>query len=1207
MTRDSVVTLPTRLLVAIAGFVVVASAALPSYAAAAQQALPEVRERAQRAGIVRVIVELKLPMPHVPEGNLPAPAVLGQRREIASRAAQVLSALPPGSHRTVRRYQTVPYIAIEVTPAALDMLETLSDDVVRVSADTILKPLLADSVPLVGGDQAWAGGYDGSGTAIAVLDTGIDAAHPFLAGKVVEEACYSSTVAGTSETYCPNGSDEQIGPGAGAPCPLSDCFHGTHVAGIAAGFDAANSLQPPGVAKGALLMAVQVFSRIVDAESCGGTAPCTGAWASDIIAGLERVYFVAAGGQQNIAAVNMSLGGDLFAAPCDGEPYKPIIDNLRAIGVASVVASGNAGSTFGLSSPACISSTVSVGSTTKTDTVSWFSNVASFLSLFAPGESISSSVPSGSYETLSGTSMATPHVAGAWAIIKQAVPGASVTTALGALRQTGLPITDDRFWFFGPGPTVPRVRVFEALRTLIPITSPAPVLTALSPTSAPAGGGALKLAAIGSGFNSLSVVEWNGSPRTTTLINGTKLEASIPATDVATVGTAEARVRTPAPGGGESAALTFTINPPPALTVSASAVAPADQVTVTLANGLGGSTAWIALASTSAPNTSYLLYLYVGAGVTTRNWTVAMPATAGTYEFRLFLDYGYTRVATSPTVTVDPSLTPMPVATSLSPASALAGGAAFTLTVNGSKFVSSSVVRWNGSDRPTTFVSSTQLQAAISSADITEAGTKQVTVFTPPPGGGTSSALPFTVTSPPSLTVSATNVAAGSSVTVTLTNGLGGSTDWLALAATSAPNTSYLRYTPVGAGVTTRTWTVAMPATVGTYEFRLFLNNGYMRAATSPPVTVVAGPPVLTSLSPAAAALNGPAFTLTVNGSGFTSNSVARWNGADRTTTFISTTQVRAAIPASDLAMAGTMQVTVMAPAPGGGLSSALAFEVGAPPLLAVSAATVQGGNPVTVTLTGGYGGAGDWLAFALSSAANTSYLQYVYVGVGATTKTWTVTTPITAGTYEFRLFLNNSYTRAATSPPITVTQGTNPLPVLSSLTPTRAFAGVSTTITLTGSGLVPSSIVRWNGASLTTTFVSPTQLQATLSGAYVATVGTGQVSVFSPAPGGGVSASLPFDVVPPPMLTVNTTSVAAGAPVTVTLTGGAGGSTDWLAFTLASAPDTSYVRFTYVGGGVTARTWTITAPSTPGTYEFRLYLNNNYVRVATSPTVTVF
>ena len=75
---------------------------------------------------------------------------------------------------------------------------------------------------------------------------------------------------------------------------------------------------------------------------------------------------------------------------------------------------------------------------------------------------------------------------------------------------------------------------------------------------------------------------------------------------------------------------------------------------------------------------------------------------------------------------------------------------------------------------------------------------------------------------------------------------------------------------------------------------------------------------------------------------------------------------------------------------------------------------------------------------------------------------------------------------------------------------------------------------------------------------------------------------------------------------MTVTLTDGLGGATDWLAFAATSASNSGYVQWTYVGGGVTTRTWTITAPTTPGTYEFRLFLNDGFTRAATSPTVTV-
>ena len=1132
MTLKSVITLPATLVAAVAGFVLLLSAGAPSPRAAANlQISQELRARSQRAGRVRVIVELTLPSGHVPEASLSTTAaVFAQRQAIGARAARLLSRLPARSHRTIHQYQTVPYLAIEVTPAALDALELLDTDIVRVMDDAILTPVLAESVPLIEGDQVWASGFDGSGTTIAVVDSGVDSTHPFLAGKVVEEACFSSTVAGTSQTVCPNGLDEQFGPGAAAPCSLGDCFHGTHVAGIAAGNDPTNSQQPSGVAKGAQVMAVQVFSRIVDPTSCGGVAPCLGAFTSDIIAGLERVYSVAVAGQQNIAAVNLSLGGDLFEAPCDDQPYKPIIDNLRAIGVASVVAAGNSGWPFGLSTPACISSAVSVGSTTKTDGVSWFTNASSFLSLFAPGESITSSVPGGSYEAQSGTSMAAPHVAGAWGLIKQAVPGASVTTVLNALQTTGLPITDMRYWFFGPGATVPRVRVFEALSTLVPIDGPIPIVTSLSPVGTHAGLGAITLTVSGSGFIGRSVVEWNGAARPTTFISSSKLEASIPATDVAAAGTAQVRVVTPAPGGGTSSALTFTIDPPPTLAVSAPVVAPGDPVTVTLEGGFGGSADWIALAATAAPDTSYLQWTYVGTGVTDRTWTVTMPTTAGTYEFRLFVNN--VKVVTSPSVTIDPSVNPAPVVSSLSPATAVAGGSSFTLTVTGSKFMASSVVRWNGDNRPTTFLSATQLQAAISAGDIAATGSAQLTVFTPAPGGGTSSPVTMAIASPPSLSVSATNVAAGGAVTATLTGGFGGGGDWMTLAATGSPNTSYVQWVYVGGGVTTRTWTVTMPATPGTYEFRLLLNNGYTLAATSPSVTVGGG---------------------------------------------------------------------------GGGTT----------PTLTVNTTNVVPGGAVTATLTGGSGGGGDWMTLAATGSPNTSYVQWIYVGAGVTTRTWTVSMPATAGTYEFRLFLNNGYTRAATSPPVTVEGGgggTSPTLTVNTtsivpggavtVTLANGLGGGSDWMVLAATGTPDTSYVQWTyvGAGVTTrtwTVTMPAtsgtyEFRLFLNNSY--TRAATSVPITVGAGGGGTT----------PTLTVSTTSIAPGGAVTVTLAGGLGGGSDWMALAATGSPNTSSVQWTYVGAGVTTRTWTVTMPTTTGSYEFRLFLNNGYTRAATSPTVSV-
>ena len=968
----------------------------------------------------RVLVELRTPDGYRPEADLGGAAAVGaQRRGLETATTRLLARLTAGDYRVARRYRTVPFVALEVSPAARAALSR-APEVMRVLDDEIARPVLAQSVPLVQGDQAWSAGYDGTGTAIAIVDTGVDAQHPFLGGRVIAEACFSSTVPGISQTTCPGGTDMQFGPGAAAPCSLSDCLHGTHVAGIAAGNGSSGGVAYSGVARNARLVGIQVFSTITDSNSCGGFAPCSGAFSSDIIAALEYVY--AFGSNLNVAAVNMSLGSTTFQAHCDDSPYKPAIDNLRAIGIASVVASGNSYAGNAISAPACISSAVSVGATTKTNEVALFSNVAPFISLLAPGEAIRSSVPGTGFADLSGTSMAAPHVTGAWAIIRQAAPGRSVSAILSALRSTGRPITDTRWWSVGT--TAPRINVLEALATLVPVPNPVPLLSSFSPARLRAGVAPAVLTVNGANFNAFSVVLWNGSPRPTTVVSTTQLAATISSADLNAASSAQVAVRAPAPGGGTTAAVTVPIDPPPSLVPSTLTAAPGQQVTVTLAHGYGGSGDWLSFAATTAANSSYQTFTYVGNGVTSRTWTVTAPSTPGSYEFRLFLDNTYNRAATSAPVVIDVAQNPVPAITTLSPSSVPAGSPAFTLTVNGTGFATTSVVRWNGAPRSTTFVSATQLRAAIAAADVASVAQSSVTVSTPAPGGGVSNALLFSATPPAVLSVSATMVAPGTSVTMTLTNGPGGAFDWLALAPTTAANSSYVTFTYVGAGVTSRTWTVTMPSTPGTYEFRLFLNNGYTRAATSPTVTVstaVNPVPAATALSPARASAGAAAFTLTVTGSGFVAGSEVRWNGAPRTTTFVSATQLRAAIAATDVAVPSTAQVTVFSPAPGGGTSAALAFTVAPAPTLTVSATTVAPGTPITVTLTNGPGGLYDWLSFAPVTAANSSFVTFVYVGGGTTTRTWTVTAPSTPGTYEFRLFLNNTYTRAATSPPVIV------------------------------------------------------------------------------------------------------------------------------------------------------------------------------------------
>ena len=224
-----------------------------------------------------------------------------------------------------------------------------------------------------------------------------------------------------------------------------------------------------GIAWGAKIIAIQVFTSINDAGFCGGgpsNNPCVATFPSDQILGLERVKFLHDNNiiTETIVSVNMSLGGGAYSSvsACEADGMNPArkaaIDNLKSLNIATVAASGNSGSSTTMIAPACISTAVSVGSTTKGDIISSFSDTPSFLDLLAPGQSITSSILSNAYGPKDGTSMAAPHVAGAWAIIREKSPESSVDQVLAALKNNGVSVLDPRNSL-----TFPRIDLDDAL------------------------------------------------------------------------------------------------------------------------------------------------------------------------------------------------------------------------------------------------------------------------------------------------------------------------------------------------------------------------------------------------------------------------------------------------------------------------------------------------------------------------------------------------------------------------------------------------------------------------------------------------------------------------------------------------------------------------------------------------------------------------
>ncbi|MFP5258732.1 MAG: S8 family serine peptidase [Acidobacteriota bacterium] len=437
-------------------------------------AVPDYDALAAASGRYKVITpgEAKTEAKSARDGAKAADAAL--EAAIARGADDVLGGLPKSGHTVNRTYSALPFLALTVNRQALEALQAdprvtsieidaatpvpeppVTDGAKGASSQLGTDQPALDSVanlnwgpPKIGADVAWSKGYTGAGWYVAILDTGIRRTHEFFAGKTIVEACFS---AGAN---CPGGTTTAYGTGSAAhyAATYTAYDHGTHCAGIATGKKADGSVA--GVAKDANLIAVQVFS-ITGATSIGS-------YSSDQLAGLNYVYSLR--NTYSIAAASMSLGSSAgYNTPCDSAVQKAGIDLLRSVNIATTIATGNSAYCDGISSPACISTSIAVGSCTSTDAESSFNNWDPNLqTLFAPGTGIYSSTGASdtSYASWNGTSMATPHVAGAWALLRQNRPHDSVAAILGRVVAGGTPIVTG----CGTGLSKPRIYIPAALQ-----------------------------------------------------------------------------------------------------------------------------------------------------------------------------------------------------------------------------------------------------------------------------------------------------------------------------------------------------------------------------------------------------------------------------------------------------------------------------------------------------------------------------------------------------------------------------------------------------------------------------------------------------------------------------------------------------------------------------------------------------------------------
>ena len=267
-----------------------------------------------------------------------------------------------------------------------------------------------------------------------------------------------------------------------------------------------------------------------------------------------------------------------------------------------------------------------------------------------------------------------------------------------------------------------------------------PTIASLSPSSAVVGSAGITLSIVGSNFASGSILLWNGLARATTYVSPTSISAQITAADLAVAGSAAITVSNTATGGGVSAAAVFTISPiaPAISALSPSTVSAGGSPFTLTVTGTGFDTfAQISWNGVVLPTT------YVSATQLTATVPATDIASAGTYVVTVTNQDQPTLISNAASMVVNT----LPLSlTGVSPSTVVAGGVGFVETVVGTGFNASSTVQWNGSPRPTTLVTTTELLAQITAADIASIGSASITVANGGATPGTSGAISLAIT-----------------------------------------------------------------------------------------------------------------------------------------------------------------------------------------------------------------------------------------------------------------------------------------------------------------------------------------------------------------------------------------------------------------------------------------------------------------------------
>lgn len=376
----------------------------------------------------------------------------------ARKAATLAQARTDGL-MLLREYARLPMSAFEAHDAAALSRLLARPEIAAAFAERLLKPHLAQSLPLIRQPQAAAIGHTGAGTTVAVIDSGVDYTRAEFGSCTAPGVPASCRVVAAIDFFTPSD----------GPLDEDPRRHGSNVAAIAAA-----------VAPGTRIAALDVFN--------GPSASSL-----DIIEAID--WAIANRAAFNIVALNLSLGDGVAHTACtqSNDPFVTPLQQARNAGILAAVSSGNASFTAALESPACAPAAVSVGAVydanvgglawtgcadaaTAADKVACFSNSSSALTLLAPGALLAAGGV-----TLGGTSQAAPHVAGSLAVLRARFPGDTTAAWLGRLTGTGVAVTDARNGLVKP-------RIDLAAAQGIPPNDAFTAATVLSGTSASTSG-----------------------------------------------------------------------------------------------------------------------------------------------------------------------------------------------------------------------------------------------------------------------------------------------------------------------------------------------------------------------------------------------------------------------------------------------------------------------------------------------------------------------------------------------------------------------------------------------------------------------------------------------------------------------------------------------------------------------------------------------